>query len=999
MKKSSAESPFLKAYNRLNPEQKLAVDTIEGPVLVIAGPGTGKTQILTLRIAKILLETDTKPEQILALTFTEAGAKAMRERLVAYIGSEAYRVPIHTFHGLAEKLIRQYPDSYPRIVGSRAASDLEKIGLIESILDGGDVKELRPFGDPSYYVRPILNSISTMKREYITPDDLRTIITAQEAALAAMPKIHEKGAHKGKVRGDYSKKEKAIIKNRELLFIYERYQLLLQDGHLYDFDDMIVETVHALEQHEDMLRDLQETYQYIHADEHQDVNGSQNRMLELLASYHEQPNIFVVGDEKQAIFRFQGASLENFLYFEDVFKGTKMISLVSNYRSGQDILDTAHSLVAVTDGPLKALRIPLIAHDTKKTTIERRDFLHQAVEDEFVVQKVHEVLNAGTPPEEVAVIVRTNREVEQLAEKLRRAGVQVAPSADSDILMHPITYAVSALIDAVVKSEDEAAFFTVLHGAYWNIPHDDLVRVVSQRNFNTPLSTLIADEERLRELKITDVQKIVRVHSVLTEARNREVAHAPHRVLEYILRESGFIEHVMATDPFEGVRTVRRLYDEIEEMVRRDGVGTLRSVAAVLEKRRGYMLPLNAPYIHTSNRAVAVMTAHKSKGLEFEVVILPHLVDNLWGGSVKRSYFDIPLTTHIQSEDFDPLDDEFRLLYVALTRAKTQLYLSHAETSAEGRPLLPSRLFDRLALEIISTEEEGAAYNPIAELLHDNAPAQVTSTLLRELFLQRGLSATHLNNYLKSPWDYFFRNMLRIPEVQPLHMQYGTALHGVLERITKKHTADGGLPTDTEIKSFLETALRRLPFTKEEYVRRLEKGLNALFAYVPYVMPALTKESKEEFSIRVTLEMGDAELPEVPLTGKLDRLDFDERGYLLRVVDYKTGKPKTRGQIEGKTKDSDGGYKRQLVFYALLLSLYDDERYTACRTMTLSFVEPDSKGIIREETFEITDEEVAELKTEIIRVAKEITTGSFLAHPCTPEESEYCNLAKVFFQK
>ncbi len=208
------EKTFLDAYHRLNNAQKEAVDTIEGPVMVIAGPGTGKTQILTLRIANILKQTDVRPENILALTFTESGAKAMRERLASYIGSPAYRVGIFTFHEFAGRLIRQYPDAYTRAVGGRPITDLEKVTLIESIIETPTIKLLRPSGSPEYYVKPIMSAISLMKREYITPDAFLEIIEEQEKNLAGVQKIHEKGAHKGKVRGEYIEYEKKVNKNR-----------------------------------------------------------------------------------------------------------------------------------------------------------------------------------------------------------------------------------------------------------------------------------------------------------------------------------------------------------------------------------------------------------------------------------------------------------------------------------------------------------------------------------------------------------------------------------------------------------------------------------------------------------------------------------------------------------------------------------------------------------------------------------------------------------------
>ncbi|MEL6803886.1 MAG: ATP-dependent helicase, partial [Bacteroidota bacterium] len=430
---------FLDAYQRLNTEQKLAVDTIDGPVMVIAGPGTGKTQILTLRIAKILLETDTAPESILALTFTESGARAMRERLRTYVGALAYRLPIYTFHGFAETVIKQYPDAYPHIIGGRAATDLERITIIEQILEDAHFTVLRPRGNPAYYVNPILGELSALKRENITLEVLRDAIVREEVALTKIPKIHEKGAHKGKVRSEYQKAEKNLVRNQELVHVYELYQAMLRSEQLYDYDDMMTETVAVLESDESVLRDLQESYQYLLADEHQDVNGAQNRILDLLANYHDTPNIFVVGDEKQAIFRFQGASIQNFLFFEDRFSGTHTITLETNYRSGQTILDAAQDVIAVEDGPLLALRQPLVAATVESGVVSERAFSHQAVEDESLVAAIKALVGEGVSPDEIAVIVRTNREVEALSTRLRAANVPTIASAESDILTHPVT--------------------------------------------------------------------------------------------------------------------------------------------------------------------------------------------------------------------------------------------------------------------------------------------------------------------------------------------------------------------------------------------------------------------------------------------------------------------------------------------------------------------------------------------------------------------------------
>jgi len=713
---SGADDAFLAAYGRLNASQKVAVDTIEGPVMVIAGPGTGKTQILALRIANILRLTDTKPENILALTFTDAGAHAMRERLSRYIGEAAYHVPVHTFHSFAGECIRNYPDAYPRIIGGRPASDIEKVSIMEDIINGGQFKLLRPHGDPLYYVKKIPSAISNLKKEYITPDIFAERIMHLENELENIPQFHEKGAHKGKERGEYRDAVKRISKLRELLLAYKLYQAVLDEKRLYDFEDMIVETVRALSENEDMLRDLQETYQYLLADEHQDVNQSQNKILELLAGYHESPNIFVVGDEKQAIYRFQGASLQNFLFFAKHFTGTKEISLTENYRSTQTILDAAHSLVATDDEILAKLRVPLTAAGKLESgASDAREFDHEDIEDEWVLERVQDSLKGGIAPSEIAIIARKNSEVEYYAGLLRRHSIAVRPSAESDILDHPIMHACEALMRACVKLDDARALYELLHAGYWNIPANDLVRLFAGQTWAKPLAMLMTDEVVLRELGIAEPSSIMRVATILAEARKREVTDAPHHVLEYLITETGFLAHVVKNDPAESVRVLRRVYDDIEAMVIRDHTATLSAVVQQFAYRREHGLPLIAPFIGNDADAVQVMTAHKSKGLEFEVVIIPHVHDKVWGKPVSRDVFKLPFDIAESSEELDGEDDERRLLYVAMTRAKRMLHLSHSRTNREGKLLDPSRFLGQIDAEKllpITTSELHENFDP-----------------------------------------------------------------------------------------------------------------------------------------------------------------------------------------------------------------------------------------------------------------------------------------------
>lgn len=982
---------FDQAYARLNPSQRQAVDTVDGPVMVIAGPGTGKTQILTLRIAKILLSTDTPPEGVLALTFTNAGAHAMRTRLRSIIGQTAERIPIYTFHGFAEHLIKKFPEAYPTIIGGDAVTDVQVFALIETLLNDPQFVVLRPPGRPDYYVRDCISAISDLKREGFSPDGFAEFVARQEQELMTIERVHESGAHRGKVRGEYVETEKKLLRNQELLQLYRRYEAAMRADSLYDYDDMILETLRALAQNEELRLLVQETYQYVLADEHQDVNGSQNRILEILVSYHRNPNIFVVGDEKQAIYRFQGASLENFLRFQTLYPSATVIPLVENYRSSQPILDLAERLVATDVPELAALRVPLKAVTTEAATLVCQEFTHQAREDEWVVRTVQEQRAAGVAAPEIALIVRKNRQVEHYTTLLRSQGIPVAPSADSDMLQHPLTKAVLLLLEAAARPGDEAVLARLLHEPYWQFAPGDLVRLFMARSLTQPLSALIADPTELAT-GLCAPQAIKHVHEVLVAARERALTEAPQQVLAYLLEASGLLRIALVRDPHEAGRIIRRVYDEVEAMVSRDRSLTLAGVVQVFSRREVYGLSLSAPLVSDAAEAVVVTTAHKSKGLEFTSVIIPDATTAVWDESGRTSPFVLPIGVGQKLPEAVQLEDTVRLLYVAVTRAKRALFLSCATVGSDGRARSLATVAQLLGLTpqpAPATAQEVSSRGELPGLVRSVVPVAITQDTVRAALERYGLSATSLNNYLRSPWNYLYRNVLRIPEPKSFALQYGTVLHTVIDASVHERASTGQLPTMTEVAVRLRRALESLPLSTEEYTRMHERGLSALSVYLPELPVAARQQT--EVSLSAMLPTGLTHFPEVLLTGKLDRLDFDPSGRLVLVTDYKTGKPRTRGQIEGTTKDSEGEYKRQLVFYALLLSLQDNPDLH-CRQMCLSFVEPTPKGEIKQEEFVITNDEVTALRVEIVRVVDEIVSGKSLQAVCDPERSDYCDL-------
>lgn len=988
------ETHFLTAYRGLNPKQRQAVDQIEGPVLVVAGPGTGKTQVLTLRVANILRHTDTAPESILTLTFTDAAAHTMRQRLHTLIGAEAYRVSIHTFHGFAGMVIREYPEQFPHIAEGRPARELEQVRVLEAALEAAGARLLRPAAAPRLHVRTILGALSNLKREGVFPDDFAALVSKEASTLADIPQYHESGAHKGKVRSEYLRAQQFHARNCELSAVYRAYEQLLAQEKRYDFDDMLLALLRALTDNHALLRDLQERYHYILADEHQDVNGAQDQVIAQLANYHAAPNVFAVGDEKQSIYRFQGASLENFLSFERTYGETTLITLTENYRSRQAILDTAHELIAVPhESELAPFRAPLNAATAKEGSLFVGHFSHQQQEDEWLAATLTERLAKGVPPEECAVIVRTNREVEQLCAVFTRHGLAVAPSADSDILSHPLTTSLLTLLQVVAAPEDDEAVAALLHAPYLQVRAADIACTLSARPRSVPLLHFLGQRDKLQQAGVADPDAVARLGTLIDTARDYDGVEPAHRVVARVLTESGFLRHAMRIDPHGGMQVVKRIYDEIEAAVRAQDVRTLRDVVALFAHYRAYNLSLTVPAIAARHKAIPVMTAHKAKGLEFDTVFLPHLTDHRWGRPTQRSFLQLPLKL-TQTEAANQEDDERRLLYVALTRARKEVVATHSAVEGDGAARSPSRFLDELASHFTPlARNEDAPDTPTLAQFEVHTPPAIDPEVLTTLLATRGMTVTALNNYKKSPWDFVYRNLLRYPEIQSPTLLYGTAVHNVLDALVRARETEGEWPAVGVIEEWLRRELQQAPLTPTEYATLHERGLAALVRYYEHLRLVVPAGAVTEYGVRAAWRTDVAALPEITLSGKLDRIDLTaDRTQATQVVDYKTGAHRSRRAMLGHTKSGDKSYYRQLVFYSFLLDCYGEPRYQT-RTGSISFVEPNKRGEIRGEQFTVSEDDLEELQADLRALVHDVTSGAILEVPCDPAQSRYCELA------
>lgn len=991
MNKGSFQEAFQNAYTQLNTAQKEAVDNIEGPVMVVAGPGTGKTQILTLRIANILLKTQINPSNILALTFTQAAAYNMRERLLSIIGPEAHQVAIFTFHAFCSEIIEEHPDDFWHLLGKKVADEVQKVEVMEKLIDAGSFEHIRPFNKPYYYVSEIIRVIGELKREGVSPQEFKQLNDADRKAFENTPD-KESTRIKGKMKGVFQTQLERMDKNDELYQVYDRYDSMLSDMNLYDFDDLIVSVLGKLTTDEDFRLRIMEKYQYILVDEHQDSNNAQNKIIQLLTSHTSSPNVFVVGDEKQAIFRFQGASVENFRSFKKLYPDARLITLTENYRSTQTILDGAVGLL--TDANKDLLK-KQATHPEKP--IQIAPLSTPAHEYTYLAQEISKDIEEDTAPNEIAVLVRTRAQVKAFAQALASSGVSVHIDVDDNIFESAMVKKLIVLLEAVHLYADDTALFKALHLDFLGFPPLDLYRLtqaVSRKRY--ALGDLLSDEKRLDELHIGEAQKMhlffKRLGDWYLYAKNEPV----HSLMHKVLTESKLYEYALKNaNPILSVAPIRELFDHISLLDQQHN-WQLADFFTYLEKVHEHHISVRVKIRTQPEGKVLVMTAHSAKGLEFDHVYIPCAIDAEWGGRTKRKLFHLPFGVYGLQEQAEDDDDERRLFFVALTRARKKLTVSYALTKEDGSPTLPTRYLEEIPSHLkqnTSYAHEETSWSVMKPTIDHDTFEQFKS-FVKESFAQYGMSVSALNNYLLCPWKYFYTNLVRVPSGKDKTLMFGNAVHNALTLFYKHYKETGEKSCDYLLTAFEQSASQEL-FTRAEINDALVRGKQILTDYFRYYEDSFSRNVLVKFRIpEVFLEEEKEHKTErIKLTGELDLIEFlDASLQKVRVIDFKTGKPRSRNDILGETKNSDGNYYRQLVFYKLLLSYF--KPVWNVHEEVLDFVQSDGKGTLHKEVFMVEDEEVTKLRDTVKTCAHEIVNLSFWDEHCDDTACQWCDLRK-----
>jgi DNA helicase-2/ATP-dependent DNA helicase PcrA len=1021
----------------LNRAQNDAVQSVDGPLITIAGPGTGKTQLLSARVGSILEKTDLLPENILCLTFTDAATVAMRKRLIKFMGASAHRVPIFTFHSFCQKVITDYQNEMG-IISLEPISELEIVEYFNKVIDQFELgNPLKNYKYPYTNRKDLLQLNRLLKQERLTKDELFVIIDKQIEELPFSEKVLYKRAYKGNKAGDINKNnfDKELEKLQKLKAAteacYSYRQKLFENGR-YDFDDMIAWVIDFLKANEFALLRYQEQYQYIMVDEYQDTNKAQNDLMLLLASYWDSPNLMVVGDDDQSIYRFQGANVENLHDFESRFASQlQKVILSENYRSSQAILDSASWVInknttrLIADKKLESKSQNLISTEAPQV-IECTNQLYEAA---FIANKIIEAQANGMLLSEIAIIYRNHTQVDFLKAYLDFKDIPYYLKKRTDILTLPFITNIIELLSYIKDEKNkpysgEHRLFKILHYDFWEIAPADLAKLaffIKQERllWRDAINNMVENASLRAILSNESVIRLIKLAADLEYWIGKAFNFTLQQLLEKVIAKGGILSYVLQSPKkLFMLQALQTFFDSLKEETRKKPSLSIEGFLQNIKLMRENNLTLEAEEIIEKGEGVNLLTAHSSKGLEFEMVFVIGCNDKAWDKNKDRLPFNI--RDVIVPASADSLTEENRrLFYVACTRAKSflnityntsDLSLKDQQESVFVTEFLESKIPQKIEAEISDEQIMEIQVSLFGTDTSDMDFEPMDKDFLNKFTENYVLSATHLDNYLECPVKFYYRNLLQIPSAKTGPLSFGNAIHRSLELFFKtmlKHPQKL-YPSLEQMVSWFKFDLEKHAdsFTPEDFTRTIEYGTEKV---LPQLYTAFLPEWEENKNREPEKNLVDIVVNNVPIKGKLDQLVFQE-SHAVHVIDFKTGKfnsekkktllpPKIGIDADGaKFEDLYGGnYWRQVAFYHLLIN---NDKLHNYKTVSgeMFFVEPDAKGnFVREKIF-IQPEEFKFMENLIAKVYEKIKNHEF-SQGCGKKDCEWCNFNNYYLKR
>lgn len=1014
--------------SKLNKEQKEAVTFDKGPLLIVAGAGTGKTTVLTHRIAYLIKEKGIGPEEILAVTFTEKAAREMEERVEKLLPFGYYDFWISTFHSFCDRILKRYglsigiPTSYKL---------LEQTGswiLIRKNLDKFNfLKEYRPLGNPTKFIQALVSHFNHCKNEGIYPENYLEHADSLKLNMDDVP-VGSKSI-KSKDKKDLSDKQKEYERIKEVAEAYHVYQKLLLDNNALDFGDLINYTLKLFDKRPEILEKYRKQFKYIMVDEFQDTNWVQYELVKKLA--YPENNITVVGDDDQSIFSFQGASFNNVLRFKKDYPKAKEIVLVENYRSPQSILDLSYRFIqhnnpnrlecqlseveeialraeerGVDLKSFKKIDKKLKSNQTKSGAIELLGF--ETVDEELtgVVNKIWELkeMDKKATFSDFAVLTRTNDSANSFSRAMERAGIPYQFVSSRGLYTNPLILDLISYLKVVLNFYDSPNFYRILR--MMDFSPEEVSRIIQYSDKKSiPIFEAIQDSHLLSKftsetkVKLKKIADNLRKHYKLSKEKNAS------EVFINIINDLEYAKYLPenSEESLKKWEMIDQFFEKIKSFEDSQIDGKLPSFMENLQMEldAGEEGALRTS-IDSEFEAVRIMTVHSAKGLEFKYVFLVNLVSRKFPSDQKRDPIDIPeqLIKEVLPEGDFHLQEERRLFYVALTRAKRGLFLTWAADYGGKDLRKPSRFLIEAGLiteEVLNKQKFTRSSGFCVKRSLNNGfkvESNETNGSGRDLkvFLPDHFSYSQVESFRKCPLQYKFAHIFKIPIRGKSVFSFGKTIHATLHKFvdeslnfsqTEQKDLFGGLNSKGVLK--FEDLLKIYdkewiedwydsPLIKKEFY---EKGKNVLEMFYEDFIKKNSKilfinnESALEKSFNLKLN-GDV------FIGTIDRID--DLGGGIEIIDYKTGSPKTSLSKEEKL---------QLMIYALAADKVFNLNPVK---LTYYYVEDGSSF-----SFEIDKDDLSKTEEEIKEFIQKIKRSNF--KPSGGWHCQYCDFRDICAHK
>ena len=1021
----------------LNEQQKQAICFGQGPLLIIAGAGTGKTTVITQRIAEIIKNKKAKPEEILALTFTDQAANEMEQRIEKLVPQGFIELWISTFHSFGERILKNYGLDIGISSDFRLLKQTGAWLLMRQNLNQFNLDYYKPLGNPSKFIHSLLNHFSRCKDEGIYPedylkysDDLRLNLDNIAVGSKAIKPEH-------KTELACLQQENDRIK--EIADTYHAYQRLLLENNYLDFGDLINYSLKLFKQRPIILEKFKKQFKYILIDEFQDTNWAQYQLIKLLSP--PQNNITVSFDDDQAIFLWRGASFNNVLQFKKDYPEAKEIVLIKNYRSCQNILDLSYKFIqfnnpnrleyqlnqiektsqeAQKNGidltKFKKINKKLKADTDKKGIIQYLCFENAEQEIQGVINKIIKILDKSdnTNFNDFAILCRTNAVANIFSKALERANIPNQYLSSKGLYSKPVILDIISYFKLLLNYYDNSAFYCVLNSACFKIPYKDIIKINEYSLRKTcSIYEALADLPLISEISPETAQIVNHISNLLKKhiliAKEKNVS----QVFVNFLQDSGYLDFLVKSkkDARENLDLINQFYDKIkqfeEEQINPKLINFMQQLDMEIQSGEQGSLMFNPDQ---GEESIKIITVHSAKGLEFKYVFLVNLADKKFPTIQKKEPIEIPeaLIKEIILQGDIHIQEERRLFYVGMTRAKKGLFFTSAKNYGPTKNKKPSQFLIECGLTDIANNCSNKTKSNQNELIQQDYltkccfTANIAQNNKQIYNIPNHFSFTQLAAFERCPLQYKFAHILRLPIKGKPVFSFGKTMHNTLfefvnkivnqnncsqKQLFPKSGADG----NSSLQNFIKENNQELRFNnlleiykknwidewyenkeqKNEYYKKGKKTLKIFFENFLKNPPKI-KVIKNNPCLEQSFNL---KINGHPLIGKIDRID-EINDCEVEIIDYKTGAVKTKLQ---------SGDKDQLLIYQIAA-----EQVLGLKPKKLVYYYLENNTRI---SFLGSEKDKQRLKEKIIEMIKKIKQSDF--SPLPGFHCQFCDFKHI----